>query len=155
MYQAVINFLDSKNWKYQEVEGKEIVHFGISANNGNIDCVADIRAEKKQFIFLSYCAVQAFQNKIEEVGEFINRVNYGLIIGDFEVNYESGKIRFKTSMYYDDTFPPSPSLIENTLITNLFMMDRYLPGFMGVLYGSISPVAAIKEIEGPDSLNYN
>jgi len=150
MYQSIINFLKSKEWVYQEVEDKKIIHFGISANNGNIDCVADVRTDKKQFIFLSYCTVQAFQNKIQQVSELISRINYSLVIGDFELNYETGKIRFKTSLYYDDTFPIPVSLVENTIITNLYMMDKYVPGIMAVLYGSISPVEALAEIDGSD-----
>jgi len=155
MYQTVIDLLESKKWKYQTIEGKSVIHFGISAGNGNIDCVVDIREQKKQFIFLSYCSAFAFKNKIDPIAEFVNRVNYGLVIGDFELNPENGKIRFKTSMFYDDEYPISISVIESTIITNLFMMDRYLPGIMSVLYGSISPQEAIEEIEGPPDISLN
>ena len=151
MYQAVKRYLESKKWKFQEIEGKTIIHFGVNANNGKIDCVVDVREEKNQLIFLSYSTVQAFKNKTNNIAEFISRVNYGLVIGDFELNYDTGKIRFKTSMFYDDLFDISEKLIENIIITNLFMMDTYLPGIMSVLYGSLSPIKAIAEIEGPDA----
>lgn len=148
MYNAIIRYLDSKKWKYQEIDDKNVVHFGISANNGNIDCVADVRPDKKQFIFLSYCTVMAFKNKTEAINELLSRINYGIVIGDFEINIDSGKIRFKTSMFYDDIQAPSMEVIENTIITNLYMMDRYIPGIMSVLFGSISPREAYDQIEG-------
>lgn len=156
MYEEIIKYLDRKNWKYQEVSDKSVVHFGISANNGNIDCVADVREDRNQFVFLSYCTVIAFKNKVDVINEFLARVNYGLLIGDFELNYDSGKIRFKTSMFFDEENTPTQNVIEKTIITNLYMMDLYLPGIMSVLYGAVSPKIAISQIEGgTNMLNLN
>jgi len=32
------------------------------------------------------------------VAEFINRANYGIIIGNFEMDFADGEIRYKTSI---------------------------------------------------------
>lgn len=147
MHKAVIEYIESKNWKYQVVSENKFIHFGISANNGKIDCVADIREERKQFIFLSHCVVNAFSDKLLEVADYLNRVNYSLVIGSFELNMEDGKIRFKTSMFYDENLPSSMDVIERTIITNLYMMDRYIPGIMSILFGHQTPKEAYDEIE--------
>lgn len=147
MHDAVIEYIESKDWKYQVVSDNRFIHFGISANNGKIDCVADVREERKQFIFLSHCIVNAFGDKLKEIAEYLNRVNYSLVIGSFELNMNDGKIRFKTSMFFDDALPPSIEVIERTIITNLYMMDRYMPGVMSILFGHQTPEEAYQEIE--------
>jgi hypothetical protein len=147
MHEAVIEYIESKNWKYQVVHENRFIHFGISANNGKIDCVADVREERRQFIFLSHSIVNAFGDKLHQVAEYLNRINYSLVIGSFELNMDDGKIRFKTSMFYDENLPPSLEVIERTIITNLYMMDRYIPGIMSILFGHQTPKEAFDEIE--------
>lgn len=155
MLSTIQKFLDSKKWKYKRIEDKNVIHFGINASNGNIDCVAEVREEHKQFIFLSYCTIKAIDEKLNSINEYLSRVNYNLVIGDFEINFEDGKIRFKSSMFYDDLFPISEKLVEQNIITNLYMVDRYLPGIMSVMYSGISPEQAHREIDAFPGYNFN
>ena len=41
------------------------------------------------------------ENKREMVSEYINRVNYGTILGNFEIDMNDGEVHYKTSVNYE------------------------------------------------------
>ncbi|HEY9850963.1 MAG TPA: hypothetical protein V6D28_15955 [Leptolyngbyaceae cyanobacterium] len=78
--------------------------------------------------------------------DFITRANYGTIIGNFELDYADGEVRYKTSIDVEGsnlTFP----LIKQLVYTNVTMMDEYLPGIVSVIEGNVEPKDAIAKIE--------
>jgi hypothetical protein len=69
-----------------------------------------------------------------------------MIIGNFEMDFEDGEIRYKTSIDVEgDSL--SSALIKRLVYANVMMMDAYLPGIMSVIYGDVSPEDAITQIE--------
>lgn len=51
-------------------------------------------------------------------------INYGLILGNFEIDPSDGEIRYKTSIDVED-ITVSDTLIRNLIFSNFFSMDRY------------------------------
>lgn len=80
------------------------------------------------------------------IGKFINRANYSIIIGNFELNFADGEIRYKTSIDVEGDRLTS-ALIKRLVYANVTMMDEYLPGIKSVIEGDVSPVDAIAQIE--------
>jgi hypothetical protein len=93
--------------------------------------------------------VRTPDDKMNEVAEFITRANYGMIIGNFELDYSDGEIRYKTSVDVEDIEIGEP-LIRHLVYANVLTMDKYFPGLMRVLYAGIDPVNAIEEVEGAE-----
>lgn len=83
------------------------------------------------------------------IAEFITRANYGLPNGNFEMDFEDGEIRFKTSMDTED-IELTDAMVRNLVYANVLAMDQYLPGIMNVIYSDMSPDAAINRIENTD-----
>ena len=102
--------------------------------------------EQQQFVFYSICPVNAPENKRLAVAEFITRANSGMIIGHFELDFTEGQIRYKTSIDVEDDSLCS-ALIKRLVYANVMMMDAYLPGIMSVIYGEVTPLDAIAQIE--------
>ncbi len=68
-------------------------------------------------------------------------------IGNFELDFDSGEIRFKTSL--DVTGDRiTPALIKQLVYINVLTIDQYLPSIQAVLDGA-TPVDAIRAIEQP------
>jgi hypothetical protein len=70
-----------------------------------------------------------------------------MTIGNFELDFADGEIRYKTSIDVEGvslTFPQ----IKRLVYTNVTMMDEYLPGIMSVIDGDVLPEDAIAQIEG-------
>jgi len=78
------------------------------------------------------------------------RANSGTIVGNFELDFAEGEIRYKTSIDVEGD-RLSSALIKQMVYANVTMMDRYLPGIMSVIYSNVSPSDAIAQIEASPS----
>lgn len=81
-----------------------------------------------------------------EVAEFITRANYGMVIGNFEMDFRDGEVRYKTSVDVEGS-ELTYEICRQVVVTNVMLMDRYLPGIMAVITGALTPAQAIAQIE--------
>jgi hypothetical protein len=80
------------------------------------------------------------------MAEFLTRANFGLAVGNFEMDWESGAIRCKTSLDIEGT-QLNEALVEGLVNANLITSERYLPGMRAVAENGANPEEAINEIE--------
>lgn len=145
IFQAIVNFFKEDNWHYAQIKGQSALRLAFEGKNGKYDCYAQAREQQKQFVFYSVCPIKSPELKSGAVGEFISRANYGMIIGNFELNFDTGEIRYKTSIDIEEDL--SPVLIKRLVYTNVTMIDEYLPGIRSVIDNDVSPEEAIAQIE--------
>lgn len=81
------------------------------------------------------------------MAEYLTRANYGLVLGNFEMDFRDGEVRYKTSIDVEGA-EIVPGLIRNLVYANVITMDRYLPGLLSVIYGNLTPHEAITQVEG-------
>ncbi len=142
--------LQSQELKYQvlrDASEQKIIKLGIQLKNTRFDTFIDIRPEAEQVLIFAICPTLVPENKRNQISEFITRANYGLIIGNFEFDHGDGELRYKASYFYDSTFPDSAAVFLKNLYTSFGMMERYLPGIMAVIYGNLTPEAAVSQVE--------
>jgi hypothetical protein len=144
---VVRQFLEEDGWRYYPQEDSDDLFLDISARNGVFTCYARPREDKEQFVFYVMCPVKAPENKRHAISEFLSRVNYGLIIGNFELDFRDGEIRYKTSIDVEEG-TLTPPMVGTLIMIGVSMMDRYLPGIMSVIYGGVLPDVAVAKIEG-------
>lgn len=147
IYDAMIRYFRDDEWGFTEVEGRDAVVVSANGTHGMYNCYAQAREEHNQFVFYSFYAVKAPPAKREQAVEYITRANYGLVTGNFEMDMSDGEVRYKTSMLVEGEHITA-SMIGALILINLHTADRYLPGYMLVLYGNRSAADAIHEIEG-------
>lgn len=139
-------FFDVDEWHVTPMDDRPVLAMGFSGKNGNFQCFAQAREEQQQTVFYSVCSINAPDTRRAATAEFITRANYGLIIGNFELDYDDGEVRFKTSIDVEgDSL--SENLMRHIVYANVLTMDRYLPGLMKVFYGNDEPEDVIREIE--------
>jgi hypothetical protein len=146
IFNTLIEFFEEDEWDFQWVEGMSVLSMGFSGKNGKWVCYAQAREKQQQFVFYSVMPVNVPDDKRPAISEFITRANYGMVIGNFEMDFEDGEIRYKTSIDVEGA-ALLPPLIRQMVYANVIITDRYLPGLMSVLYGGKSPIAAIANIE--------
>ena len=66
------------------------------------------------------------EDRRAETAVRIARTNWGLVIGNFEMNWETGEVRYKTSADLRD-IDPVDMVIGRLIHANVLTMDRYLP----------------------------
>lgn len=144
--EVVGKFLAADDWPYSLVEGSPVYKTAFEGKHGHFACYAQERAEQEQFIYYSVFPVRVPADQLVEAAEFITRANYGLVIGNFEMDFTDGEVRYKTSVDVEGVDLVEP-LVRHLIYANVLTMDKYLPGLLRVLYGELSPVEALVEVE--------
>ena len=135
-------------WPVMRTDDPLVLRTSFEGKNGLFTCIARAREEQEQFVFYSIFPVSTPMDKLNQLVEFITRANYGLIVGNFEVDLTDGEIRYKTSVDLEGGAEAMLPLIRNVIYANVLIMDRYFSGLLRVMYGGISPEEAVQEIEG-------
>lgn len=146
IFEEMVKFFTSDDWSFVKLKGEPTLRLVFQGKNGKWDCYARARVEEQQFVFYSIGAVKVPKPKRRSVGEFITRANYGMIIGNFELNFDNGEIRYKTSIDVKGNVLTSETF-KQLVYTNVLTMDHYLPGIISVISGEMSPEDAIATIE--------
>ncbi len=145
-FATLTQFLKDDGWYPQQLDEKTIHRVYFAGKNGELRCYAQIRVDLEQFLFYVIAPVKTPEPMYAHVAEYITRANYGLRIGNFEMDYSDGEVRYKSSFDFEGQ-PLTPALIKNAMYPAVHTMDLYLPGLLGVMYGNKTPAEAIHEIE--------
>lgn len=92
--------------------------------------------------------------KVEEddlllpVAEYVTRANYGMLFGNFEMDFSDGEVRYKKTIAWRET-PVAMSEILDALESGVSMWGMYLPGLMLIIYEGVSPEEAIDHLRNP------
>ena len=126
LFKTLINFFIEDDWTFTKIEGETSLRLGFQGENGRWNCYAMVREDKQQMVFYSIYPGNISREKRITISEFIARANYGMIIGNFELDFSDGEIRYKTSIDIEGDKLTS-TIIKNLVYANVMTMDRYLP----------------------------
>jgi hypothetical protein len=146
IYNAVVSFFEGENWSFTPLETEPTLRLAFQGDNGQWTCYAKAREEQGQFIFYSLSPITVPPAKRPAVAEFILRANYGLVIGNFEMHFDEGSFRFKSALLVDPDHL-NPDHLRQAIYFNVMLMDKFLPGFMEVIYGNVSPAEAVGRLQ--------
>ncbi len=146
MFSKIKKFFKKQEWIYTVIEDKTVAILGISGKNGQFQCIADVRENEKKIIFFSVCSINTPDNKKVLMSELLTRINHGKFLGNFEMDFNNGEIRYKTSIYFGD-LDLSNDILENLIISNIATMDNSLVAIMQLIFSDISPIHAYESIE--------
>jgi hypothetical protein len=147
IYDVMEDFFKKDDWPATKLENQPAMSMNFQGQNGRWSCYARVEEEKQIVLFYSYCPVKAPEEKRPILADFLTRANYGLYIGNFEMDFNDGEVRFKTSLDVEGD-ELSFALMKRIVYDNVGVMDKYLPGVMSVIYGGASPTEAIAKVEG-------
>lgn len=125
MFKQILQYFDAQQWKYHFPEDKESVAIlGIRTENGRFHGILDVLEQEKKIIFFSIYPVYVPQNLRSQIAELLLRINYILFTGSFEMDFEDGEIRLKTSLFCDDC-KITEKVIDHLIQGNIITMDIY------------------------------
>ena len=97
--------------------------------------------------YIAFAAVNVNINKnLPQAYEYIARANCGLLNGNFEINSETGRLRYKVFVHFGDKIP-SRETISHTISTAVKTVERYIDGLLDVITGASTPKDAIEKAE--------
>jgi len=146
--QAVQEFLQDMRWKWEEW-GENRYRVFVPGRTGQWIWLVNWDEDDTYLGTHSVGPMKVPARQRPAVAEYLMRANYNLRLGNFEMDYSDGEFCFKTSVPLRSV-DPNMELVRDIAFANFAMMDRYLPGLMGVAFGKISPKAAIRDAERPE-----
>lgn len=144
--QTITDFFTKDGNPVYQWQSKTVISLPYKGSNGEWRCYADGRESQNLCCFYSICPIQAPEDKRMAIAEFIARVNYTLTVGNFEMDFDDGEIRYRTSIDVEDDRLSTP-LFKQLTIANVTMMDLYLPAIRDIIENNVSPAEAIAAIE--------
>ena len=145
--QAVQAFLREMEWNWEQLDEHRL-RVLVSGDNGRWTWMAAWSEDDTLFISYSICPSNVPQNRRLAVAEFLTLANYGLSLGNFELDFRDGEVRFKTSVPLKKD-KLSRSMVRELAFCGYSLMDRYMPSLMAVAFGKVSPRKAIEQAEQP------
>jgi len=140
--EQVVELFRAKDWKFEVDEDNDLVRTGIEGDNGHWQVVAIASDEDDAVLMLSLFPQKCPAHRRAPCAELLTRINFGMMMGCFEMDYDSGRIHFKTTLPFARG-DLNAALLENVVMLNLARMDWILPAIMSVIYAGISPVQAL------------
>lgn len=155
LFQLLLRVLEREEEPLRADEDEGIIRGALTLRRATVPLFARVR--ETQFLVLIYTVlpVRAPESKFPEMLELLTRANWGLPLGNFEMDLSDGEIRFKTSvdvegvpLHQPSGAPAAEMAITNILMANKVAMDRYLPAILGLIYGDETVVALVDRAEG-------
>ena len=141
---AVIEFFKTQSWDYKEDKARPVLYTVVNGENGALRCFASAGDDNEHLVFISLFPALAPQKRLAACAEVLTRINYDLLHGCFEMDFDDGEIRFRTSIGALD-LPIGSKQVEHLIFSNLLTMDRYIEPIMRVLYTSDLPDEVLHE----------
>jgi hypothetical protein len=125
----------------------DMISFRLEDEGGNEwGCLALADEQSEQVIFYSVVLESVAAEHRLEVMKFVTLANYGMQVGNFELDLEDGEVRFKTSIDVENE-DLSEGLLRNMVELNVLMMGLYYDGLLAVMRGGMTAEEAIAEVE--------
>ncbi|OEF97108.1 YbjN domain-containing protein [Desulfuribacillus alkaliarsenatis] len=128
---ALFAVIEKNNWNGTERE--DIIKIDVDGQNGNWPTFARCLEDSRQFLFYSVLTSKVKEDRLDAIVHLITRINYGLKIGNFELDYDTGELHFKTAVQLSEQ-AVDQGIIEGQIIINILTMDEYLPIIMKTIY---------------------
>ncbi|MBQ7529958.1 hypothetical protein IJT10_08700 [bacterium] len=153
LFNRICNVLEEKEINFHRVDRHLIIIANMPSvvpNLSSFKCAVHVR--DTSMVSYATCPVSASGNE-EKVVEFLNRANYGLVNGCFEMDYDDGEIRYRANNNFECA--GEAENIDDDAILSLFhlplmMFLRYGKGLVNVLFCDADPAKEIEICESKD-----
>jgi hypothetical protein len=119
----------------------------VAGDTGSWTVYFDLREDDQQIVVYSVIPDRVPPKRLTKVAVFLTRANYGLPIGNFELDLDNGEVRYKTSVDIEDA-PLEEPLVDHLLLANIVTVGRYLSA-LGMVVDGADPIASADRADTP------
>jgi hypothetical protein len=146
MKQVVEQVLSDHDIEYDAQPERSAYRFPVEGEDDSWVCLVVADEDRDTCLVYSVFQDDTPEERRPAMAEFITRANYGLPLGNFEMDYDDGEVRFKTSIDVEGD-RLSPALFRQLLRANWSIMEQYYPGVASVASGEATPQEAVDRVE--------
>jgi hypothetical protein len=137
-------------WAYEQVENDDAgwrTYVTRVEEGGPVAAfVARVSEELQRFLLYVLFGPEVSEQRRAAAAELATRANWGLGDGNFEMDFDTGELRFKIGIDFTD-MPLSPIQVRNALVCAMDTVDIYSGALVRVLAGEATPAEAVAEAE--------
>ncbi|MCR4415026.1 MAG: YbjN domain-containing protein [Thermoguttaceae bacterium] len=146
-FETLIGIFEEDGLRHRVIPDRHLVEAGFRGEAGRY--LLHFHVDEGEGVFQIFVMLPCFipEGCRLAVAEAICRANFGMKVGNFELDCDDGEVRF----HVGNCFPEGtldPHVVRRLLGTALHVADRYLPALMSVVYGNELPKDAIEYVEG-------
>lgn len=143
----ICNILDAHKWHYEFDAETGILYFCFAVHSKleSTNIVLDVQHDQYVLYAVLPLAAPTEDSKImQRMCEFTVCANYGLHIGNFEMDIRDGELRYHTYVDCDGDQFPNDKIVRNSIHVAVQMLERYTDAILEILFGNgRRPVADI------------
>ena len=140
-------YLESRNWQFDFDPEKGLFRFRMRLPNRMSNCSMAIIAGEDTIRTYATAPVTASMDARPAAANYITRVNFGLNLGNFEMDWRDGELRYKCAHFCGGGVP-APDALERVVDIPFLMWRRYGDGLLNVLFAGADPAQEIAKIDG-------
>jgi hypothetical protein len=146
-FQTVREVLTEVGWEPQPTDTEGMLTVDFSVDDIPVsEAIAEVRIEMERFVYYLNFRDRAAPANRAEAMEFVTRANFGLVIGNFELNLANGAVRLKASVDFTGVVL-SRKLVTNVIQSLMDVAETYGDAYAAVSRGKKKAAAAIEEAE--------
>jgi hypothetical protein len=144
LYDRFVAHLTGEGWDVEPLESDEPTFRARVGGESGDWLVYGIVRDGHRLLFYSGGGFVPEERRAAAM-ELVTRANWGLPVGNFELDLDTGELNFKTSVDLEDV-EPSDALLRHLVLTNVYTFDQYRPAIEAVVRGE-NPAAALAAVE--------
>lgn len=124
VYNALINMLDTRDWKYERFDDDLLIKSGIKGEDLPIEFIICVNPKNQVVQFLSKLPFNIPEDKRVDAAIAVCVANYGLVDGSFDYDISDGEIRYRLTASYRDSYLGA-DLFEYMILCASSTVDNY------------------------------
>ncbi|MBT3219004.1 MAG: hypothetical protein HN348_07930 [Proteobacteria bacterium] len=134
LFDQLVGFYEKAEWPMGQVPNEAIISTQYSGDNGQWVFVVSCDEELGTIVMFSRGPLECPPDKLGLLIEFFARVNFGMSVGAWVVDFSDGEIRFRVGLDAK-VIDVSDAQLQRMTMYTVMTMDHYLPGLMALLNG--------------------
>lgn len=136
LYSTIAAFMDEAEWPYQGEAESGILSAEINGDEGSWRVYIQITDddEARRVVVHAQLPARIPDGNRVKVAELLTRINYDLIVGNFELGLDDGEVLFKTTLDLADG-QLTQAMFERMYVLNGQTMNQYFSQILSVGYG--------------------
>ncbi len=142
LFSTVKSAFESEGWAYSEVPEREVIRAGFEAQHTRVDLHLQVFDKLSAISVVSESTFQTTDPiRRERLAELAMRVNQSLTLGNFELDWDAGRLMFRCSNLFGAAQGDS-NIVKGLIHNTIGEMDRMAP------FEALIQKAAVSELAG-------
>lgn len=146
IYDTLQRFFADEEWPVRPFEDEPAMEGMFEGEHGEFRVVALADELEERVAIYAVAPEVCPPERRAAVAELLTRANYGMMIGNFELDLDDGEIRYKGSLDVEGVELPV-AMLRNLTYSCCTTLDLYRPALRAVLDGAASPREAVDLVE--------